>query len=118
MSSIPLSVAPESAGLDAGLADLADRFLCLADFEPAARSLLPHASYEYVAAAAGEEITMRDNLAAFDRHRIRPRVLRDVSKIDTGVTLFGDRLAHPILLAPTAFQRMSHRAIEVSIAIS
>jgi len=96
--------------------DLADRFLCLADFEPAARNLLPHAVYEYVAASAGDEITMRDNVAAFDRHRIRPRVLRDVSKIDTSVTLFGDRLAHPILLAPTAFQRMSHPEGEVASA--
>lgn len=59
---------------------------------------------------------MRDNVAAFDRHRIRPRVLRDVSKIDTSVTLFGDRLAHPILLAPTAFQRMSHPEGEVASA--
>jgi len=96
--------------------DLADQFLCLADFEPAARHQLPHAVYEYVSGAAGDEITMRGNVAAFDRLRIRPRVLRDVSKIDTGITVFGDKLSHPILLAPTSFQRMSHPEGEVASA--
>ena len=96
--------------------DLADQFLCLADFEPAARDRLPHAVYEFVAGAAGDEITMRDNVVAFDRLRIRPRVLRDVSKIDTSITIFGDKLSHPILLAPTSFQRMSHPEGEVASA--
>jgi FMN-dependent dehydrogenase len=57
--------------------DIETRFFCLADFEPAARELLPHAVYEYLAAGGGEEITKRDNEAAFDRIRLRPRVLRD-----------------------------------------
>ena len=96
--------------------DLTDQFLCLADFEPAARDRLPHAVYEYVAGAAGDEITMRDNVVAFDRLRIKPRVLRDVSKIDTSITVFGDKLSHPILLAPTSFQRMSHPEGEVASA--
>ncbi|ESY12599.1 2-hydroxy-acid oxidase [Mesorhizobium sp. LNJC380A00] len=96
--------------------DLANEFLCLADFEPAARDRLPHAVYEFIAGAAGDEITMRDNVGAFDLLRIRPRVLRDVSKIDTSITLFGERLSHPIFLAPTAFQRMSHPEGEVAAA--
>ncbi|TIN31947.1 MAG: alpha-hydroxy-acid oxidizing protein, partial [Mesorhizobium sp.] len=44
--------------------DIETRFLCLADLEPAARELLPHAVYEFIAAGAGEEITKRDNEAA------------------------------------------------------
>lgn len=96
--------------------DLASRFLSLADFEPAARECLPHAVYEYIAAAAGDELTLRENDIAFDRIKIRPRVLRDVAKLDTRVTLFGATLPHPILLAPTAYQRMSHPEGELATA--
>lgn len=96
--------------------DLSTRFLALADFEPAARACLPHAVYEYIASAAGDEVTYRENEAAFDRIKLRPRVLRDVAKLDTRVTLFGETLAHPILLAPTAYQRMSHPEGEVATA--
>jgi isopentenyl diphosphate isomerase/L-lactate dehydrogenase-like FMN-dependent dehydrogenase len=92
------------------------RFLCLADFETAARELLPHAVYEYIAAGAGDEITKRDNEAAFDRIRLRPRVLRDLTKLDTGITLFGQSLPHPIILAPVAFQRVAHPEGEVAVA--
>jgi 4-hydroxymandelate oxidase len=77
---------------------------------------MPPAVFEYVAGAASDEITSHDNEAAFNRLRIRPRVLREVSTIDTGITLFGLNLAHPILLAPTAFQRMSHPEGEVATA--
>src|SRR4029079_1071039 len=59
---------------------------------------------------------INDNQSSFDRNRIRPRVLRDVSTIDTAVTLFGLNLAHPILLAPTAFQRLFHPEGEVATA--
>ena len=96
--------------------ELAARFHCLADFEPAARERLPHAVYEFVAGAAGDELTLNDNKAAFDRLKLRPRVLRDVSTIATSVTLFGDTLVHPILLAPTSFQRMTHPEGEVATA--
>ena len=96
--------------------DLSTRFLALADFEAAARACLPHAVYEYVASAAGDEVTFRENEDAFNRLKLRPRVLRDVAKLDPRVTLFGDTLAHPILLAPTAYQRMSHPEGEVATA--
>ena len=96
--------------------ELAARFHCLADFEPAARERLPHAVYEFVAGAAGDELTLNDNKAAFDRLKLRPRVLRDVSTIATSVTLFGDTLMHLILLAPTSFQRMTHPEGEVATA--
>jgi len=96
--------------------DFASRFLCLPDFEPAARELLPHAVYEYVAAGAGDEITLRENEAAFDRIRLRPRVLRDVTRVDTSISLFGQILPHPIMLAPIAYQRLFHPDGEVAAA--
>jgi 4-hydroxymandelate oxidase len=89
----------------------------LADFEAAAREVLPHAVYEFVAAGAGNEITLANNTAAFDRLKLRPRVLRDVSSIDTRVDLFGKALPHPVILAPTGLQRLSHPDGEIATAI-
>jgi 4-hydroxymandelate oxidase len=96
--------------------DIETRFLCLADFEPAAREVLPHAVYEYIAGGAGDEITKSDNEDAFDRIRLRPRVLRDVTRLDTRTTLFGQSLPHPIILAPMAYMRLAHLEGEVAAA--
>jgi 4-hydroxymandelate oxidase len=96
--------------------DLANSFHCLADLETASREVLPQSVYEFVAGGAGDEITLRENEAAFDRVLLRPRVLRDVTKVDPRVDLFGSTLPHPILLAPTALQRMVHPDGEVATA--
>ena len=53
---------------------------------------------------------------AYFRYRLRPRVLVDVSKIDTTVELYGGRVEFPICVAPTAFQRMAHKDGEVATA--
>lgn len=78
----------------------------LLDYEPCARERLPHMVFEYIAGGAGDEVTLRANREWFDRVRLRPRVLVDVSSIDTSVTLFGQRLAAPILLAPCAYLKL------------
>ena len=78
----------------------------LADYEPCARERLPHMVYEYIAGGAGDEITLRANREAFDRILLRPRVLIDVSSIDTRVTLFGREHGAPILLAPCAYMKL------------
>jgi 4-hydroxymandelate oxidase len=91
-----------------------DQFLALADFEPAARQVLSHAVYEYVASGAGNEITLSDNERAYDRIRIWPRVLQDVRSVDTSLSLFGKELASPILLAPAAYQRTMHPSGELA----
>src|SRR6202046_1083015 len=82
--------------------------ICLADFEPLAKAKMPAMAWEYVAGGAGDEITTRWNQEAYQRIRLKPRVLVDVSKLDTRVTLFGQEHAFPILLAPTAAQKMMH----------
>jgi 4-hydroxymandelate oxidase len=86
----------------------------LADFEPLARRRMTHMAFEYVSGGAGDEITLRDNQAAFDRLRLHPRVLVDVSRIDTRLTLFGQDLEFPILLAPTAYHRLVHPDGEIA----
>jgi 4-hydroxymandelate oxidase len=90
--------------------------LSLPEFEERARACLPHMAYEYLASGAADEITLRWNREAYDRIRLRPRVLRDVSRVDTRVKLFGRELPFPILLAPTAYHRVLHPEGEIATA--
>ena len=66
-------------------------------------------AYAYVAAGAGGGRTIAANREAFDRVRIVPRMLRDVSARDTSVELFGRRLDSPFLLAPIGVLELAHR---------
>ncbi|MBS4075726.1 alpha-hydroxy-acid oxidizing protein [Ameyamaea chiangmaiensis] len=79
---------------------LSSRFLCLADFEAAARRRLPRAAYAYLRNGAGEERSLRWNRQQFDAYRLVPRRLRPVSDLRTDVTLFGQRYALPFGIAP------------------
>jgi len=89
--------------------ELADQpLVTLDDYDPCARARLPHMVYEYIAGGAGDEITLRANREAFEQIRLRPRVLVDVSSINTRVTLFGHEIAAPILLAPCAYMKLIH----------
>lgn len=85
-------------------ADLFD----LGDFERAAKAVMPPLAWEYVSGGAGDELTLRWNHEAYERIRLTPTALVDVSKLDTRVHLLGRELAFPILLAPTAYQKLSH----------
>ena len=80
----------------------------LDELEAKARELLPADVYDYVAGGAVDELTMADNRAAWDRIRLRPRVLRDVRTVTASTTILGSAVAHPIGVAPTAFHRMCH----------
>jgi 4-hydroxymandelate oxidase len=90
--------------------------VCLADFEAAAKRILPKAVWEFVAGGAADEITIRWNREAYDRTSLRPHMLVDVSKVDTRVPLLGLDLPHPILLAPGAYQKLLHKTGEVATA--
>ncbi len=78
------------------------------DLEAAARERLSVMAYDYYAGGADDEVTLRENRAAFDRIRLRYRVLRGVGPRDTRTTLLGHALAMPLVVAPTAFHRMAH----------
>ena len=90
--------------------------LSLPEFEELARQSMTPMAYEFVNSGAAEEHTLRWNREAFDRIRLRPRVLRDVAPVDTRVALFGRELAFPILLAPTAYHRVLHPDGELETA--
>jgi 4-hydroxymandelate oxidase len=78
------------------------------EYEAAARATLPGEVYDYYAGGAEDEITLRMNRAAFGRWAFRPRVLTRVDTVDTGLELLGQPVRTPVLLAPTAFQRLAH----------
>ena len=83
--------------------------LCdIPDYEREAKGRMSLMAWEYLAGGATDEITLRGNRESYDRLRLRPRVLVDVSKLDTRVTLLGREHAFPLLLAPTAYQRLTH----------
>ena len=84
--------------------------------EATARERLDEAYADYYAGGAGDEQTLVENVAAWRRLWIRPRVMVDVGTVDTTCTLFGERLTHPVLLAPLAAQRLLHADGEVAAA--
>jgi isopentenyl diphosphate isomerase/L-lactate dehydrogenase-like FMN-dependent dehydrogenase len=86
------------------------------DYERRAEELLPPGPHAYFAAGAGDEWTLRENVEAYRRWTLRPRILRDVTEVATATTLLGRELAAPIVVAPMAYQRHAHTDGEVAMA--
>ena len=81
-----------------------------------ARRRLPRGVFDYIDGGAEDERTMAANRAAYRDVTFRPRVLRDVSAVDTSSELFGERLAFPYVAAPTGFTRIAHPDGELAVA--
>jgi isopentenyl diphosphate isomerase/L-lactate dehydrogenase-like FMN-dependent dehydrogenase len=79
-----------------------------ADFEVAAADSLESGLLGYYSGGAGDERTLAENVAAFARRRLRPRVLVDVSHVSAAVSVLGTEISMPVLVAPTALHRMAH----------
>jgi isopentenyl diphosphate isomerase/L-lactate dehydrogenase-like FMN-dependent dehydrogenase len=79
-----------------------------ADFEAAAAERLEAGLLGYYAGGAGDERTLADNVAAFTRRVLRPRVLVDVSEVSAATTVLGSPVSMPVLVAPTALHRLAH----------
>jgi 4-hydroxymandelate oxidase len=97
-----ISEAPGESG------EIAYDLLNLFDYEEVARYKIVEPVYEYIAGGAADEITLRWNRESYDHIKLLPRFLKDVSIIDSSITLFGRRLEHPVLLAPTALHGAVH----------
>jgi isopentenyl diphosphate isomerase/L-lactate dehydrogenase-like FMN-dependent dehydrogenase len=78
------------------------------DFERAAADVLDPGVHGYYAGGAGDEWTLRANVEAFERFRLRPRVLVDVSGVSAATTVLGTPVSMPLLVAPTALHRLAH----------
>jgi 4-hydroxymandelate oxidase len=109
-------MARENSSAQHAGADDESMLVSLGDFEAAAERRVSHEVWEYFNGGAADELTLRWNREAYEKVRLRPRVLVDVSTIDTRVRLFGHELQHPILLAPAADQRMVHPEGELATA--
>src|SRR6476660_10462221 len=82
------------------MADLA-RAVNIADLRRLAQRRLPRAIFDFFDGGAEDEVTLRENRAAFERVRLLPKVLVNVSKVDLGADLFGVRATLPLAIAPT-----------------
>jgi 4-hydroxymandelate oxidase len=82
-----------------------------ADFdalEDKARAKLSPGAYAFAVAGADDEITLADNIAAWRRLRLRPRVLNDINTIDTSVSILGAKCETPIMVAPFGRHKLFH----------
>jgi isopentenyl diphosphate isomerase/L-lactate dehydrogenase-like FMN-dependent dehydrogenase len=86
------------------------------EYERLAAERLGQDTYDYFAGGANDEWTLRDNLDAFRRWQLRPRVLVDVAEASTATTVLGHEVAFPVLVAPTAYQRVAHPDGELGMA--
>lgn len=93
-------------------------FTSIADYAAGARERLPDDIWEYLASSSGAGLTYHDNQAAFDTISLLPRPLADVRGGHTRLELLGQKLAHPFLLAPIAYQRLFHEQGEVGSAMA
>lgn len=88
----------------------------LEDYEPAAREILPKATYDYFAGGAEDEATVAGNREAFKRYRFRFKVLAATLEPDLSCEVLGERFSMPVHLAPAATQRMAHADGELAAA--
>ncbi|KAK5135112.1 hypothetical protein LTR08_005637 [Meristemomyces frigidus] len=90
--------------------------LTIKELEKHAYNLMDKQTRDYYNEGADSGSTLRENIEAFGKYRIRPRVLRDVSSIDTSVEIFGQMNSIPLGVAPTAMQKLAHADGELGTA--
>ncbi|MEK9833795.1 MAG: alpha-hydroxy acid oxidase, partial [Rhodospirillaceae bacterium] len=83
------------------MADLAKKALNIEDLRRMAKRRLTKSLFDFCDKGSEDQVAMRDNRAALDRIKVMPRAPRDVSQRDPGITLFGEKLGLPLLIAPT-----------------
>jgi L-lactate dehydrogenase (cytochrome) len=86
------------------------------DLRLLAKRRLPGGVFDYFDGAAENEVAKANNSAAFGRIELRPRILTDVSLIDTSTTIMGQSVPFPIALSPTGFTRIAHPQGELAVA--
>lgn len=88
----------------------------IGDLRLAARRRLPRAIFDFFDGGAEDEIALRDNRAAWERVRLAPRVLRDVSKIDMSCEILGGPSRMPLVIAPTGGIGIGWPGADIAIA--
>lgn len=90
--------------------------LNLFDFELAAKDFLSTPAYDYYAGGAADEKTLKESCDAFDRIKLRPRVMVDVHSRSLATTVLGQSMSMPVMIAPMAFQALAHADGEYATA--
>jgi len=88
----------------------------IADLRRMAQQRLPAPMFHYIDGGSDDEWSLRRNTTAFDDYELLPNHLRDISTIDLGTTLLGQKLAWPVFLAPTGMSRLFHHEAEPAVA--
>lgn len=88
----------------------------IADLRRMAQQRLPAPMFHYIDGGSDDEWSLRRNTTAFDDYELLPNYLRDISTIDLGTTLLGQKLAWPVFLAPTGMSRLFHHEAEPAVA--
>ncbi|KAG7997354.1 hypothetical protein I3843_01G207500 [Carya illinoinensis] len=86
------------------------------EFQELAREALPKMYYDFYAGGAEDQYTLKDNVEAFKRITIRPRILVDVSRIGMSTTVLGYNISAPIMIAPTGLHKLAHPEGEAATA--
>ncbi|QVY61048.1 alpha-hydroxy acid oxidase [Cytobacillus gottheilii] len=86
------------------------------ELEERAQTVMSAGAFGYVRSGAGGEETLRSNRTDFQKHSIVPRVLTDVSSINTSITLFEKQYDHPFLLAPVGMLKLAHEDADLAVA--
>src|SRR5258708_6304007 len=93
-----------------------EEFQNLHEFVRKARARLNQNAWDYIVGAAETETTMRRNRIALDEIAFRPRVLRDVAKVDASVEVFGRKLRLPVVIAPVGALEIFDSGAGASVA--
>ncbi len=93
-----------------------DDWINIADAQREGEGKLEQGPRDYFAGGAGDEVTLRENVAAWGHWRLRPRVLKDVREVSTQSEVLGKPSRMPILVAPVAYQRMANPEAESGMA--
>ncbi|EFQ87638.1 hypothetical protein PTT_16815 [Pyrenophora teres f. teres 0-1] len=90
--------------------------LTISELEKLAAERMDKQTRDYYNEGADSGSTLLENISAYQKYRIRPRVLRDISSIDTSVSIFGHKNSIPLGVAPTAMQCLAHDDGELATA--
>lgn len=93
-----------------------DRCHSISDLRDLARRKLPHPIFDYMDGGAEDELTLRANTSAFDRDRILPRALVDVTKVNTRTRVLGREIDWPVFCSPSGSSRFYHPDGELAVA--
>lgn len=100
------------------LARIPPEVAAVSDYEPLARERMTQAAWSWLQGGAADEITVRENQAAFQRLRLAPRVLADLAGGHTRLTLLNQAFDHPVFVAPVAYQQLAHPDGEMATALA